>query len=63
MANKDLRRAPHNRKDGKVWWYEQPSGIYMCVDPKTEKIGGIIKVEIPWSSLRAALKRKDRTPA
>lgn len=55
--NKDLKGNPHtiaNRTD--AWWYEEPHGISVVVEPgeKTKTI------DIPWKSIRNALKRKDR---
>lgn len=47
--NKDLKESPHtiaNRTD--VWWYEEPNGIVVVVEPgeKTKTIA------IPWKSIR-----------
>ena len=58
MANANLWHEPH-RVASWLWWYEEPSGITVVVDPqavpKTENL-----VTIRWKSVRAALARKDR---
>jgi len=57
MADKDLKRGPHyfkHRDD--VWWYEEPKGIYIVVK---QQFKTTTDIEIPWRSLRAALRRKD----
>jgi len=58
LANKDLRLAPHRIKDDlrDVWWYEVPSGFRIF----TVETTGVIEIKIPWKSIRAALKRKDK---
>ena len=55
MSNKDLSLNPH-QIDEHTWWYEDPQGVFVYVEPATE----IKTVKIPWRSLRAALKRKDK---
>lgn len=54
--NKHLLRYPHDQgKD--QWWYEEPRGIVVvmfCNDGTSR-----VAKPITWSSLRAALKRKD----
>jgi hypothetical protein len=59
MANKDLSRNPHNMSHD-FWWYEENYGISIIYQITTFK--GIEQRErrIPWRSLRAALKRKDK---
>ena len=56
MGNRHLSRDPHHTKDDGVWWYEEPVGITLFVEQRT-KVATII---IPWRSIRAALKRKDK---
>lgn len=55
MALKHLSGNPHKVTDD-FWWYEENGGITLCVraDQKT------LLFDIPWSAIRAALKRKDR---
>ena len=56
MADKDLKTRPHHhRGEGTWWWYEDPKGMTVVVEPPPTRI-----VEIPWRSIRAALRRKDR---
>lgn len=64
MANKHLRRSPHNRIDGLAWWYEESDGIAVLIDIRSPVPagGGAVKTVISWAALRAALKRKDRQP-
>ena len=57
MANKDLRLEPHklvkNKKCICSMWYEHSGGISVIPN-------GDLIVDIKWSSIRAALKRKDK---
>ena len=56
MSNKDLRTAPHSFKDeDRVWWYEEPHGITIVVRDYKERF-----FNIPWKTIRNALKRKDK---
>jgi len=59
MANKDLLLTPQKIKGGKdeFWWYEEAKGISVIVPCK----GETKMVLIPWSRIRASLKRKDRS--
>ena len=61
MSNKDLNRSPKFASDN-VWWYEETSGIEIHIDHKYEdgiKFSHQV-ITIPWRSIRAALKRKDK---
>jgi hypothetical protein len=62
MANNDLKLKPHKLKDQNAWWYEEPGGIVICCDA-IDKVDGskhYKQLQIKWSSLRAAVKRKDK---
>ena len=52
------RRKPHQLSE-QAWWYEMPFGMSICVAPsdKTQI------VDIRWTSVRAALRRKDADAA
>ena len=55
MAKKHLRLDPHT-KSYDFWWYELNYGICICT-----RIDGKVETHnIPWRSIRAALKRKDK---
>ena len=56
MADKHLHLRPHNVTK-QFWWYEDRKGLTIC-----SEINGhsFIVGDIPWRSIRAALKRKDR---
>lgn len=56
MAKKHLDRSPHNISDN-LWWYEENGGICLCIKISSTKTR---TEHIRWSSLRAALKRKDK---
>ena len=58
MSKKHLSRHPHDI-DTRAWWYEENHGIEIIVESLNEKMRHL---KIPWVSVRAALKRKDRTP-
>ena len=58
MAQKDLKNTPHVVNEN-WWWYEENGGLIVCHYPSTTDLG-TCRVEIPWRSIRAALKRKDR---
>ena len=60
MSNKDLLRTSHAIRDDKdAWWYEEEKGICLVVsDPSKDR--NTFQFTIPWRSLRAALKRKDK---
>ncbi len=60
MSNQDLRLIPHKRrKDPDSWWYEEPQGLWVVVQYRDNGLR-YLHVQIPWRSLRAALKRKDK---
>jgi len=62
MSNKDLRLSPqHAVKWSGIWWYETPKGLEFQIEIAVATIKeGQVHFEIPWSRLRAALKRKDK---
>ena len=57
MSQKDLKRGPHNSKNGKWWWYEERGGISLFHQGEDLAVDSHF---IRWSALRAALKRKDK---
>ena len=59
MSKSDLKLTPH-RPAGRddVWWYEENDGIYVVMEGKDGAIANTTKIK--WSSLRAALARKDK---
>jgi len=60
MAKKHLKADAHFVRQG-CWWYEENGGVSVIVE-HSDKNDVFIKTEhykIPWSSIRAALKRKD----
>ncbi len=58
MSDKDLKKDPHHPKDERDWWwYEERRGISIAVEPSADT--GTRVFDIPWSSIRAALRRKD----
>ena len=59
MANKHLQCQPHRTTDKNIWWYEEPVGI-LLVRSDSLPTGHQPHVLIRWSSIRAALRRKDR---
>lgn len=59
MADKHLERRPHHQRgEQDWWWYEEPQGIAVVVKGTSSACTRV--VDIPWRSLRAALRRKDR---
>ena len=65
MAKEHLKRKAHHpqgRDD--VWWYEENDGIYVVMEKAGDRPGYTGPVantcKIKWSSLRAALARKDQ---
>lgn len=61
MSNDHLLLSPHDVEED-CWWYEEPAGINIIVEHRTVT-GQYCKTKqytIRWTSLRAALKRKDR---
>ena len=62
---KSQQREPHDCASNKtlgttIWWYEEHGGIGLYANWPPHNIGKRIAL-IPWRSLRAALKRKDRS--
>ncbi len=58
MSNKHLKTKSHKIKRlSSVWWYEEPSGIYVVMEPSTSAR----TVHIPWRAIRNALARKDKS--
>lgn len=64
MSKQDLLRTPHHpQKRDDVWWYEENDGIYVVMEsahPTTVKGHVANTCHIKWSSLRAALRRRDK---
>lgn len=58
MAKEHLSLKPHNLSE-KVWWYDNMKGIEIVVAHFDSKVNTEIVV-IPWRSIKAALKRKDK---
>ena len=58
MAEKDLRLTSHKVKNDlrDIWWYEVTYGFHIFIADSEE----LIEIKIPWNSIRAALKRKDK---
>ena len=56
MTKKDLQLKPHSVTSD-FWWYEENQGISICIRLSSTDT---ITRNIPWCSLRAALKRKDK---
>jgi len=61
MSKKNLKRTPHivNKHQ---WWYEENGGISVLSDMRLPNGNHLIttQVFIRWTSLRAALARKDK---
>lgn len=62
MSDKDLSTKPHYHKGQPgFWWYEEPSGLFVFCEHILQDGGMHVRmVKIPWVSVRAALRRKDR---
>lgn len=60
MSEKHLSRKPHESKDGAWWWYETRAGITVYTNEVARNERNPLL--IPWQTIRAALKRKDRKP-
>jgi hypothetical protein len=61
MSKKHLKRSPHGIKKAEncvAWWHEDNGGIDVRFSMQSQTPQG--NVFIPWSSIRAALKRKDK---
>jgi len=62
MADKDLRKKPHNITHD-IWWYEEPKGICLFIQFSDVLSKTGFRTEqyyISWETIRAALKRKDK---
>jgi len=63
VANKHLKRDAHHPGGlTNWWWYEEPRGMFV-IHQQTDAQGNTMQpasVVIPWSALRAALRRKDK---
>ena len=60
MARKHLRSEPHIVTND-FWWYEENSGITVCIRARDDKGTERTFVrDIPWRAIRAALARKDK---
>lgn len=59
MAIKHLKRAPVNLTE-KSWYYEDGRGIQVYAQVEKTEGTTIGLPVIPWSKIRASLKRKDR---
>ena len=54
MRKDKTRRQPHKvTGTERVWWYEQPSGITVVVEPHEQTT----QVFIPWRRILPAIKR------
>lgn len=64
MSDKDLQLAPHTGHNslGHWWWYEEPGGIGIHSERLIQGFPSNSNrvAFIPWRSIRAALKRKDK---
>lgn len=59
MARKHLQIKPHTSKHHSwAWWYEDFAGIMVVMDKAQHPTLPVFT--IPWTAIRAALKRKDR---
>jgi hypothetical protein len=56
MSEKHLKLEPHNINEH-AWWYEEKNHISVVFHRENQ---GSQIVEIPWRSIRAALKRLDK---
>ena len=63
MSNKDLSPCPTDIKShGSMWFYEQGAGIKIyCDRNEGEENRPIVSGVIPWQTVRAAIKRKDKS--
>ena len=59
MGNSDLHLHPHHpRGRDDAWWYDEPEGITVILEPLKGGRSGPNRVTIPWRSIEAALRRK-----
>lgn len=60
MSDRDLRAGPYIVNQH-FWWYEVKRGICICTEAFTHEGTRHVEINyIPWNSIRAALKRKDK---
>ena len=59
MSNKDLSEDPKDIGE-RGWFYEEPGGLEVYVDTVGSTPGKPFIGTIPWRTIRAALKRKDK---
>ena len=60
MSEKHLKRDSHKiRHIDWAWWYEEKQGICVVIHQGTR---GAVTIDVPWRSIRAALKRLDKKP-
>ena len=60
MSSKHLKPNPHLVNEH-FWWFEETRGICVCTENFSNGEGRKVDVNyIPWNSIRAALKRKDK---
>lgn len=60
MADKHLKAARH-KVNNEFCWYEEKRGICICTQAFNNGRGKYVILNyIPWNSIRAALKRKDK---
>ena len=58
MSNKHLKLEPHYPMGRRNWWwYETRAGMEILYGAEGQAVKYML---IPWSSVRAALKRKDK---
>lgn len=62
MSNENLKRTPHQTKDERVWWYEEPRGITIVIEfwECSSDTKDTQQIYIPWGALRRAVARKDQ---
>jgi len=66
MGRNDLLKEPHNvvgsgtYERPEFWWYEDDDGITVVSPPQSNRPNDTRIHKIKWSSVRAALKRKDK---
>jgi len=55
MSDKHLKLSPHKIRGIKTaWWYEEPQGITIIVEPHKDTIS----LKILWKHLQPAVQRK-----
>jgi len=59
MTNKDLKNSAHKHKgQDSFWWYETSKGIEVYFHVPGLPL--IPHATIPWASIKAAVRRKDK---